>query len=303
MRRRARPNASPADEKQAWDGIVGYAEAVENTFDECGDRVLPNSFVRSMETLRARCATIHPAGLTTETAKTALVACRADKVTSFRKSISSFNSLIRDRHKHAAIAHLLPTAPIGSLPLLRDAVLDWNQFSEAFLASRDRAITKAVRPDKEQRRDRFQGRLGKNKLSASGVRKGLRKVRNTEAASKAHLNAMSWLIRHAFPDREGAYGIDAIEEVFRPEIVTRAVANYIARATASDRLIDPRDSSSAGTILSRLQTLAERNGYTRGHSTCRPGVLRKRPGFAGQLDGGIQIAAERDDLRAPRELR
>lgn len=252
-----------ADERQAWDQVVGYAEAVENTFDEFGVRILPNLFAHSMQTLRARCATTHPAGLTTETARTALVACRTDKVQSLRNSFSAFNTLIRDRHKHAAIAHLLPAAPIGSLPLLRDAGLDWEKFSDVFLASRDRAITKAVRPDREQRRDRFKGRLGKSKLGAAGARKGHRKVRNVASATKAHLNALSWLIRHAFPDREEAYGVEEVEELFRPEIVKRAVANYIARAKASDRLLDPSDTSSAGTILSRLQTLAERNDWSK----------------------------------------
>ncbi|MFG6531571.1 MULTISPECIES: hypothetical protein [unclassified Sulfitobacter] len=250
------------DERRAWDQVVGYAEAVENTFDESGDRILPNYFARSMETLRARCTAVHPAALTTEAAKRVLEACRSDKVTSFRNSISAFNTLIRDRHRHAAIAHLIPTAPIGALPLLRDPALDWGKFSEAFIASRDRAILRAVQPDRAERRDRFQGRLGKNKLGSAGARKRQRKIRNTGNATKGHLNALSWLIRHSFPNREEAYDFDAIEEIFQPEIITRAVANFIARAKASASLLDPNDTASAGTILSRLQTLAARNGWS-----------------------------------------
>ncbi|MBL3705852.1 hypothetical protein GI582_24425 [Sulfitobacter sp. BDSS02] len=252
-----------ASEKAAWDQIVNYTASVENTFDECGARILPNLFARSMETLRVRCATFHPAGLTTETAKTALVACRADKVTSFRNSISAFNSLIRDRHKHAPIAHLLPSEPIGSLPLLRDPKLEWDKFSEGFIASRDRAIWAAVAPDKKKRRDRFGGRLGESKLAVAGRRKGRRrKVRNVDAARKVHLNALSWFIRHAFPCREEAYEFTSVEDLFEPEIITRAVENYVARAKASDILIDPNDTASASTILSRLQTLADSNGWS-----------------------------------------
>ncbi len=251
-----------ANERQAWDQVVGYTAAVENTFDESGARILPNCFTRSMETLRARCAAVHPASLTTEAAKRALEACRSDKVTSFRNSISAFNTLIRDRHRHAAIAHLIPTVPIGPLPLLRDRALDWGQFSEAFIASRDRAILRAVQPDRAERRDRFQGRLGKSKLGSAGTRKRQRKVHNTGSATKAHLNALSWLIRHSFPDREDAYAFEAIEELFDPEIIARAVTNYTARAEASLSLLDPKDTASAGTILSRLQTLAARNGWS-----------------------------------------
>jgi len=121
---------------------------------------------------------------------------------------------------------------------------------------------RAVQPDRAERRDRFQGRLGKSKLGSAGTRKRQRKVHNTGSATKAHLNALSWLIRHSFPDREDAYAFEAIEELFDPEIIARAVTNYTARAEASLSLLDPKDTASAGTILSRLQTLAARNGWS-----------------------------------------
>ncbi|RKF12401.1 site-specific integrase [Roseovarius spongiae] len=251
-----------ADESTAWDQIVDYAAGVENTVDGEGIRILPNMFSLSMITLRSQCRSLHPGALTTDTAFAALAKCRADKVTSLRNAIRAFNRLIREQNRHGAIAHLLPNAPIGPLPLLRDAALDWSRFTDDFLASRDRAIARAVQPDRKARRDRFDGRLGKSKLGSAGARKGRwRKIRNPDAARKAHLNALSWLIRHAFPDREVAYAFERIEDLFTPAIATRAVDAYIARARASETLIDPNETASAATILSRLQVLAERNGW------------------------------------------
>ena len=252
-----------ASEKAAWDQIVNYTASVENTFDEDGNRILPNLFSVGIATLRSYCEHTHPARLTTQTAIASLIVCRPDKVPSVRDSYSSFNKLIAARQRHAPIAHLLPSEPIGPLPLLRDAKLEWEKFGKDFIVSRDRAIAIAIKPDKTQRRDRFGGRLGKSKLSASGGRKARRrKVRNVDAARKAHLNALSWFIRHAFPCREEAYEFTSVEDLFEPEIITRAVENYVARAKASDTLIDPKDTASASTTLSRLQTLADCNGWS-----------------------------------------
>lgn len=252
----------PADERQSWDQVVAYSARVENMRDERGELILPNMFSVSMSNLRAQCGSVHPSRLTTEAAAGLLAACRADKVASFRNAISAFNQLIRGQNRHAAIAHLLPTVQIGPLPLLRDSALDWARFSDSFIASRDHAIGTAIRPDREQRRDRFQGRLGASRLAAAGDRKRRkRKVRNAEAARKAYLNALSWLIRHGFPDREEAYTLERLEDVFQPEIITRAVDGYVARATASATLLDPNATASASTILSRLQALARCNDW------------------------------------------
>ena len=252
-----------ASEKAAWDQIVNYTASVENTFDEDGERILPNFFSVGMSTLAAQYAATHPSLLTTDTAGSGLRRCRPDKIGSVRNSLQAYNKLIRNRSHHVPIAHLLPSEPIGPLPLLRDAKLEWDKFGKDFIVSRDRAIAIAIKPDKTQRRDRFGGRLGKSKLSASGAQKGRRrKVRNVDAARKAHLNALSWFIRHAFPCREEAYEFTSVEDLFEPEIITRAVENYLARAKASDTLIDPKDTASASTILSRLQTLADCNGWS-----------------------------------------
>jgi hypothetical protein len=252
-----------SDQRSAWDQIVGYAERVENTFDEDGKHILPNLFSLSMSSLRSHCGQLHPTELTTETARQALIACRADKATSFRNAIAAFNRLVREQNRHPAIANLLPNVPVGPIPHLRDAPLDWKLFTPAFIASRDRAVTRAIAPDRTRRADRFNGKLGKGQLSDAGRRKGRRRgVGNPESGRKNHLNALSWLVRHAYPDRSDAYVLEDIRDLFTPETVKRAVDNYIARAEASEVLINPTETSSAGGLLSRLQVLAERNGWS-----------------------------------------
>lgn len=266
IRRTKNHVASPvivADETAAWDLIVDYAASVENTFDDDGRLILPSMFSTSMATLRSHCRDTHPSRVDTATARAALVRCRADKTDSLRNSYSAYDRLIREKDAHPAIAHLLPDAPIGSVPLLRDPALDWRKFSDEFIASRDRAITAAIQPDRKQPRDRFNGRLGKSRLRNASGRKGRSKpVRNLVSGRKNHLNALSWLVRHAFPDREAAYFLERVEDLFEPEIVTLAVQTYIARAADSDVLIDPNDTASASGILSRLEVLASRNGWS-----------------------------------------
>ena len=251
-----------SDQSGAWDQIVEYAEDVQNRFDEDGGRILPNMFAVSMENLRSRCRNLHPTELTTATVMAALVACRSDKATSFRNAIAAFNRLIREQNRHPAIAHLLPNAPIGGLPHLRDAALDWSQFSPGFIASRDRAIGRAIAPNRAERRDRFNGKLGGGRLAKAGNRKGRKRgVGNPENARKNHLNSLSWLVRHAYPDRTDAYGLNDISKLFEVDVIRRAVDTYIERAEASAVLMNPKDTSSAAMTLSRLQVLAERNGW------------------------------------------
>jgi hypothetical protein len=131
-----------------------------------------------------------------------------------------------------------------------------------FLESRDRAIRIAIRGTGRER-DRFDGRLGADPLAERrAARKGRRKsVRNVEARQKAYLNALSWLVRHAFPNRDEAYALARLEHLVTEATVERAVKAYVARARASTVLSDPENTSSGTTILSTLETLARRNGY------------------------------------------
>lgn len=251
-----------ACEDAAWDRLEAYAKDVENTADADGVRILPNMFSLSIANLRARCRATHPTKLDTAVARKALHVCRADKSEKLRRSVSAFNKLIRNRNQHPAIWDLLPSVPIGDLPRLRDRPLDWSCFSDGFLRSRDRAIQRAIHPDRK-RADTFGGRLGEDPLGGRrrDGRKRNRKVRNTEAARRRHLNALSWLFRHAYPDRAVAYALDNIEALVTAETVEQAVDRYVARAQASDVLKDADKTSSGTSVLSSLETLARRNDW------------------------------------------
>ncbi|WP_432256611.1 hypothetical protein [Limimaricola sp. AA108-03] len=257
----AQPVAA-VNEDAAWARFEAYACEVENTFDEQGVRLLPNMFSKSVANLRARCRNTHPARLDTATVTQALETAPPDKASTLRNSIAALNRLIADRARHPAIADLLPTGPIGPLPRIRDTPLDWSRFGPEFLKSRDRAIRLAIRGEGQQR-DRFGGKLGQDPLAdRRAARKGRRRpVRNVDARRKGHLNALSWLVRHACEDREDAYRLTRIEDLFTAETIERAVATYVARAQASAVLLDPETTSSGTTILSTLETLARRNGY------------------------------------------
>ena len=251
-----------ASEDAAWARLESYARDAENTFDEDGVLLLPNMFSLSIANLRAQCRETHPALLDTAVVSRAIVACRSDKAPSLRNSVSAFNKLIRSQNRHPAICDLLPSVPIGALPALRDRPLDWSCFSAAFLRSRDLAIQQGIHPDRK-RSDPFAGKLGKDPLDGRrrDGRKRNRKVRNADAARKRHLNALSWLIRHAYPDRSTAYTFKSIEALLTVETVENAVNVYVERAEASEILKDPDKTSSGNSILSSLETLARRNDW------------------------------------------
>lgn len=251
-----------ATEDAAWVRLVAYAKEVENTRDAEDRLLLPNMFSLSMANLRAQCRATHPARLDTPAATRALQDCRPDKVATLRNSLAAFNRLIREQSRHPALAGLLPAAPIGDLPGLRDRPLDWSQFSAAFLASRDRAVDIAISGDRSP--DRFRGKLGLDPLAGStrsGSSRG-RKVRNIDAARKGHMNALSWLVRHAFADRDRAYGLAGIGDLVTADTVERAVARYVERAGESAVMLDADKTAGGTTILVKLETLARRNSWS-----------------------------------------
>ncbi|MGR3504416.1 MAG: hypothetical protein ACU0B7_00925 [Paracoccaceae bacterium] len=246
----------------AWERLETYVREVENTFGPDGQRILPNMLSLSIANLRARCNDTHPAALNTTIVSAALFVAPPDKAEILRNSTNAHNRLWAARAAHPAIADLLPQQPIGKLPGLRDPALDWSRFSLAFLKSRDRAIRRAITGDKAPP-DKFGGKLGRDPLAQRrAARKGRRRrVRNVDAAEKRHLNALSWLIRYAFPDRSLAYALADIVDVFTVDTIERAVTAYVARASASPAMLDPKTTSSGTTILSSLETVARRNGY------------------------------------------
>lgn len=246
----------------AWQRLETYVREMENTFGPDGQRILPNMLSLSIANLRARCNDTHPAALNTAIVSAALFAAPPDKAEILRNSVNAHNRLCAARAAHPAIADLLPQQPIGKLPGLRDPALDWSRFSPAFLKSRDRVIRRGITGDKAPA-DKFGGKLGNDPLAQRRAeRKGRRRrVRNVDAAEKRHLNALSWLIRYAFPDRSPAYALADIADVFTVDTIERAVTAYVARASTSPALLDPKMTSSGTTILSSLETLARRNGY------------------------------------------
>lgn len=250
--------APDTDLAAAWDRLARYVGEIENTFDADGVRRLPNQSALSIATLRSRLGGTHPREVDTKAATRALRDIPADKTGSYRNAVRFFDKLIAARDTHAPIDDLLPAAPIGALPTIRDTPLDWLRFSPEFLASRDRAIAQAIRG--QRRPDRFAGRLGADPLADRRGRGRKRPVRNAEARRKSFTRALSWFARHAFADRSTAYGLASVEDLITEDNVLAAVARYKARADASDHLKAVQTTSSLSTWLADLHTLAMRNG-------------------------------------------
>ena len=250
--------APDTDLAAAWDRLARYVAEIENTFDETGARRLPNQAALSIANLRSRLGDTHPRAIDTVTATRALKDIPSDKTESYRNAVRFFDKLIAARDIHAPIDDLLPTAPIGALPTIRDAALDWSRFSPDFLVSRDRAIAQAIRGTR--RPDRFSGRLGADPLADRRSRGRKRPVRNAEARRKSFTRALSWLARHAFDDRSKAYALASIEDLVTEDNVLAAVARFKARTEVSDHLKAVQGASSLSTWLADLHTLAMRNG-------------------------------------------
>jgi hypothetical protein len=258
--------AVPADARAGWDLIRRYVSEVENTFDTEGKRLLPNQSSRSIDNLIARVGHVAPTSLDAGVAHAALLRLPADKTGSFRNSIRFFDKLIAARDRHAPIAALLPAAPIGALPTLRDARIDWRAFSEEFRASMDAAIDRALRVPRPTAPDRFGGRLGAPRegmrrapAGRGGACKRQRKVRNPAARIKGHRAALSWLARHAFADRAEAQALPSVAALVTPRHIESAALAFVARAERDPVLLDSKSTTSLGTWLSDLSTLARRN--------------------------------------------
>ena len=254
------PTPEEAGTAAAWDRIAGYVAAVENTFDAEGKRILPNMSSLSIENLRARIGDIHPGDLDTKAAAARLREIPADKVASFRRSLRFFDRLVREQNKHAPIAGLLPETPIGPLPMLRDAPVDWSCFPESFIASRDEAIKRAIGGG--SRRARRASRAARLAATRESRRKGGRPVRNQESARKSYLGALSWLARHAEQDRETVYETPRLQDLLTPDKIEAAAIRFIARAAEEDSTIqDPLQTSSMTTYFSSLLKIARANGF------------------------------------------
>ncbi|MGR3270490.1 hypothetical protein [Thalassococcus profundi] len=243
-----------------WDRIAEYVALVENTSDEEGNLVLPNQSSRSIDNLRARLGHVAIGRIDTAAAVAALAALPPDKTQSYRNSVRFLNKLIGDRARHAPIADLLPQAPVGPLPTLRDRPMDWTLCTAEFQADLSRAVGRAIRAPRRQ--DRFDGRLGRDPVSERrrDTKGRKRPVRNRTIREKAFRSSLSWLARHAYPDRGAVYELSRVEDLLTDGLVADAIARFVARTGGSEFLKSAKATSSLNTYLSDLTTIAKRNG-------------------------------------------
>ncbi|MFC2968059.1 hypothetical protein [Acidimangrovimonas pyrenivorans] len=245
------------DARLAWDRLIAYAKEVQNRPDETGEKILPGMADMSLFNLRARVGHVLPAKLDTATATETLASIPANKADSYRRALRAFNNIIIERERHQPIAALLPVAPVGPLPGMRDAPLNWTSLSHSLVVACDAAIEKAVLGERAKR-DRFSGKLGADPLPRRT--KGKRKVGNPVNRRKAHRNALSWLIRHAWDDRTKACRIERLDDLLTAQNIQNAVNRYQARAAQSSILKATDETSSMNTWLANLETLSTRNG-------------------------------------------
>ena len=250
------------DAAQAWDAILGYVKSVENTFNAEDECILPNMSSLSISNLRARLKTHVPDSLSAAIAEATLIALPADKAATFRRSVRFLDRLIAERAKHAPIAQLLPLKPLGPLRSLRDATIVWRRFPDSFQVSLSRMIEIAIRGH-APRHDPLADRLGEDHLACRrAARKDRRKpVRNAEIAKKSYKAALSWLARHAYEDRRDVYKLAHVKELLTAEAIDRATTRYVSRAEGDPALMAVQTTSSLGSYLATLSTLARTNQY------------------------------------------
>jgi len=281
----AGPAAAPVVATDAaWARIAAHVAAVENTFDSEGQRVLPNMSSLSIANLRARLGHVAPPLIDTAIARAELARMARGKAERLRRSLAFFDRLIRARDAHPAIAHLLPAAPVGSTPTLRDAALDWNALDPGLRVAIDAAIGRAIR-NRASREDRFGGRLGADPIAEGRASRHTRgkRIRKPDKAAKNFRAAVSWLIRHAWPVRAEAAGLRSLDDLMTPAVIERATEAYVARATADAALLAADATSTGRSMLARLVTIATRNEMDES-------VL-----------WALEDCADRDDMAAPQD--
>lgn len=254
------PSDSQPETSQAWDLISGYVKSVENTITAEGERILPNMSSLSISNLRARLKYHEPTNLTPEIAEKTLTSLPADKAATFRRSVRFLDRLIAERAKHAPITQLLPLKPLGPLRSLRDAPIVWRRFPDSFQVSLSRMIEIAIRGH-APRHDPLADRLGTDPIAnRRAARKDRRKpVRNAEIAKKSYKAALSWLARHAYEDRRDVYELADVKELLTAEAIDRATTRYVSRAEGDPALMEVQATSSLGSYLATLSTLARTN--------------------------------------------
>ncbi len=263
-RAKAQADGAPASDPNAnreWDLILGYVKEVENTYAANGIHVLPNMSSLSILNLRARLRSHLPSELTPEVAELTLTSLPADKAATFRRSVRFFDRLIAGRDQHSPIAALLPQKPLGPLRTLRDAKIDWSRFQNSFTESFERMIKVAIRGHLPLH-DPLVEKIGPDPLAPRrAARKHRRKpVRNVDVATTGYRAAVSWLARHTYPDRCDAYALDDVFDLLTAVNIRKAVSCFAARAKKDAALMEVQATSSLGSYLATLSTLARTNG-------------------------------------------
>lgn len=250
----------PQDTDNDWQQFVAYVDLAETTMIAPGKRLLPNMASLSVLNLRSRLGHVSLARIDTAVATEALRCLPPDRVQSFRNAVRFLNALIADRGLHGPIAHLLPREPVGPLPTIRDRPMAWSKCSASLRTDLARTVEMGMRA--ARRTDPFRGQLGQDPIAERrrATRGRKRPVRNKDARAKGFWAALSWLARHAFPDREPVYALASFQELLTHENVSSAIDRFIARAEASEFLLDPTATTSLSTYVSDLLTLARRNG-------------------------------------------
>ena len=252
----------PVETTKAWDEIEAYIREAEKWRREDGSRIVPNMAHLSVANLRARIGHAAPWEVATHAVSEAMRSMPADNAAKLRRSCSFFNGLIMGKAHHGPIADLLPDDPIGPLPGLRDAPIKWSLFTPEFRQELEGMIRTYLIGGR-RKEDRFEGRLGSDPLGdrRAARARNQRPIRNKKIAEKAVRQALSWLVRHAFEDRDEAYALAGPRDLLTRKSVERAAERYIARARNSRILINPDKTASGGSYLARLATFARRNEF------------------------------------------
>lgn len=262
--RRAVASGTPAAPRPTgadWTEFCESTTALEKARDAEGRPMLPNMSRLSAATLAARFPDCAPRDITFEKAVAALTIAPPDKKATLRRALRWLDKRIAERDRLPALARHLPDRPIGALPGLRAAPLDWSALHED-LQQEIKAVIRLAQKGVSPPRHRYDARLGVDPVAAARARraKGRTKIRAPKIMEKSIRGALSFLLRHVVDDPADLHRYASLSELVTPENIELAVSRFAARAEAEASLKPVSESTSLGAWLSTLCTLALRAG-------------------------------------------